>query len=178
RPEVGEPLAEAEAMAAAFTLAPGPFGATRAPAQVRQLTELLRDLIDDARIDTSRYPLRVLPDSEGPFAEIVLPVKACRSGRKPPYSGAFPERFTLRIRSDDINRAEALRSRLNEAGFVRVGIEEVASAQLEQGFAVRWGVAGREPGIAALLRTNITTAMAEQDAGPPFELIAIDHSDH
>ena len=71
RPEVGEPLAEAEALAAAITLAPGPFGASRAPAQVRQLTELLRDLIDDATIDSSRYPLRVLPDSEGPFAEIL-----------------------------------------------------------------------------------------------------------
>ncbi len=139
RPEVGEPLTESEALAVALTLAPGPFGANRAPAQVRQLTELLRDLIDDTRLDTSRYPLRVLPDSEGPFAEILLPIKACKSGRKSPYSGAFPERFAIRIRSDDIDRAEALRARLNEAGFDRVGIEEVASAQLEQGFAVQWG---------------------------------------
>src|SRR5207302_4788560 len=38
RPEVGEPLSEAEAVAAAVTLAPGPFGASRAPAEVRQLT--------------------------------------------------------------------------------------------------------------------------------------------
>jgi MoxR-like ATPase len=177
RPEVGEPLTEAEALAAAFTLAPGPFGANRAPAQVRQLTDLLRDLIDDTHIDTGRYPLRVLPDSEGPFAEIILPIKACRSGRKPPYSGAFPERFAVRIRSDDIDRAEALRARLTEAGFARIGIEEVPSAQLEQGFAIRWGSAGREPGIAAMLRTNVGTVMAEQGAGPPFELVAVDHSD-
>jgi hypothetical protein len=177
RPEVGDPLAEPEALAAPITLAPGPFGASRAPAEVRQLTELLHDLVDDARLDTSRYPLRVLPDSEGPFAEIRLPFKACRSGRKPPYSGAFPERFTIRIRSDDTLRAEALRDRLIEALFVRVGIEEVPSAQLEQGFAVRWGAAGREPTIAAMLRTSIGTAMAEQGAGPPFELVAVDHPD-
>jgi MoxR-like ATPase len=177
RPEVGEPLTEAEALASTFTLAPGPFGASRAPAQVAQLTELLHDLIDDARIDTSRYPLRVLPDSEGPFAEVVLPFKACRTGRKAPYSGAFPERFAIQIRSDDIDRAESLRSRLNEAGFLRVGIQEVTPAQLEQGFAIRWGAAGREPGIAGLLRTHVGTAMAEHGAGPPFELVAVDHSD-
>ncbi len=176
-PEVGEPLTDAEALAAAFNLAPGPFGANRAPAEVRQLTEVLRDLIDDARIDTSRYPLRVLPDSEGPFAEILLPIKVCRSGRKPPYSGAFPERFTIHVRSDDIDRAEALRTRLSEAGFARIGIEEVPSAQLEQGFAIRWGAAGREAGIAAMLRTSVGTVMAEQGAGPPFELVAVDHSD-
>ena len=178
RPELGDALTEAEALAAPFTLAPGPFGASRAPAQVRQLTDLLRDLIDDARIDTSRYPLRVLPDSEGPFAEILLPFKACRSGRKPPYSGAFPERFAIRIRSDAIDRAEALREQLTEAGFARTGIIEVVpSAQLEQGFAVRWGAAGREPEIAALLRTYVGTAMAEQGAGLPFELVAVDLAD-
>src|SRR5262245_33912523 len=177
RAEVGEPLTDPEALAAAFTLAPGPFGASRAPAEVRKLTELLRDLIDDARIDTSRYPLRVLPDSEGPPAEVLLPFKTCRSGRKPPYSGAFPERFAIRIRSDDISRAEVLRERLEEAGFARIGIEEVASATLDRGFAVQWGMAGREAGIAATLRTNITTVMAEQGAGPPFELVGVDLSD-
>jgi MoxR-like ATPase len=176
RPEAGEPLTEAEAMAAACTLAPGPFGASRAPTVVRQLTELLRDLIDDARIDTSRYPLRVLPDSEGPLAEVLLPFKACKSGRKPPYSGAFPERFSIRIRTDDNTRAEVLRERLIEAGFNHTAIEEVPSADLEQGFRVQWGAAGREPSISAVLRTNITTAMAEQGAGPPFELAAVDHS--
>src|SRR5581483_5773768 len=56
RPEVGPPLAEAEALSAPLTLAPGPFGGSRAPAEVRQLTELLRDVLDDARIDGSRYP--------------------------------------------------------------------------------------------------------------------------
>src|SRR5205814_1530835 len=45
RAEVGEPLEEAEALSAAFALAPGPFGGSRAPAEVAQLTELLRDLI-------------------------------------------------------------------------------------------------------------------------------------
>src|SRR5262249_18697817 len=144
RPEVGEPLTEAEAMAAALTLAPGPFGGSRAPDEVKQLTDLLRDLIDDSRIDSSRYPLRVLPDSEGPYAEIHLPFKACRSGRKAPYSGAFPERFMIRIRSDDVVRAELLRERLEENGFDHVSIEEGPSAQLEQGFAVRGGAAGRE----------------------------------
>jgi hypothetical protein len=177
RPEAGEPLAEAEALAASITIAPGPFGGSRAPEQVRQLTELLRDLMDDVPIDSSRYPLRVLADSEGPFAEILLPFKACRSGRKPPYSGAFPERFTVRIRSDDIDRAEALRARLNEAGFPRVNVEEVPSAQLEQGYRVQWGAAGREAAIANLLRTSISTAMAEHGAGPPFELAAVDHTD-
>jgi hypothetical protein len=177
RPEVGEPLAEAEALSAAITIAPGPFGGSRAPEQVRQLTELLRDLIDDARIDTSRYPLRVLPDSEGPFAEILLPFKACKGGRKPPYSGAFPERFAVRIRGDDVDRAEALQARLVEAGFARVSVEEVPPAQLEQGFRVQWGAAGHEPAIAAMLRTNISTAMAEHGAGPPFELAAVDLAD-
>jgi len=177
RPEVGEPLTDTEAAAAAVTLAPGPFGASRAPAQVRQLTDLLRDLIDDARLDTSRYPLRVLPDSAGPFAEVLLPFRACRSGRKPPYSGAFPERFAVRIRSDDRSRAEALRSRLAEAGFARAAVEEVPSADLRDGFVVRWGAAGREASIAGLLRTHIGTVMAEQGAGPPFELAAVDLAD-
>jgi MoxR-like ATPase len=177
RPEVGDLLTETEALDAVFTLAPGPFGANRAPEQVRQLTELLRDLLDDARIDTHRYPLRILPDSEGFCADILLPIKACRSGRKPPYSGAFPERFAIRIRSDDLDRAEVLRGRLNEAGFGRIDIEEAPSAQLEQGFTVRWGAAGREPAVAALLRTHIGAAMAEQGAGPPFELVAVDHAD-
>ncbi len=136
RPEVGDPLTEAEAAAAAFTLAPGPFGANRAPAQVGHLTELLRDLIDDARIDTSRYPLRVLPDSEGPCAEVVLPFQACRSGRKPPYSGAFPERFLVRIRSDDSDRAEALRARLIEAGFARTGLIDMVSSASATGAGV------------------------------------------
>src|SRR5205085_11708643 len=61
--------------------------------------------------------------------------------------------------------------------FGHVSIEEVPPAQLEQGFAVRWGAAGREPGIAATLRTSITTVMAEHGAGPPFELVAVDHAD-
>jgi hypothetical protein len=175
RPEVVEPLTDAEAMSAAITLAPGPFGGSRAPTEVRQLTELLRDLIDDARIDTSRYPLHVLPDSEGPVAEVLLPFKACKSGRKPPYSGAFPERFSIRIRTDDRSRAEPLRERLFEEGFTHSSIEEVPSAQLDQGFAIRWGAVGHEPGIAAMLRTDVSTAMSEQGAGPPFELVALDH---
>src|SRR5262249_48781281 len=146
----GEPLSESEAASVALTLAPGPFGGSRAPAEVKKLTELLRDLIDDTRVDVSRYPLRVLPDSEGPFAEILLPLEACKGGRKPPYSGAFPERFSIRIRSDDASRAEALRERLGEEGFGRIAIEEVGSEQLEHGFAVQMGAAGREPGISAM----------------------------
>jgi MoxR-like ATPase len=177
RAEIGEPLSEADAAASAITLAPGPFGGSRAPAEVRQLTELLRDLLDDARIDSSRYPLRVLPDSAGPVAEILLPLRACNSGRKPPYGGAFPERFVLRIRSDDISRAEALRERLTDMGFSRINVEEVPSAQLDQGFAVRWGAAGREPGIANAIRTQVSTVMAEQGAGPPFELGTVDLPD-
>jgi MoxR-like ATPase len=177
RPEVGEPLTEPEALATPISLAPGPFGAGRGPGQVRELTELLRDLIDDARLDTGRYPLRVLPESEGPFAEILLPFKACKSGHKPAYSGAFPERFAIRIRSDDIDRAETLRARLGEAGFPRIAVEEVPSTQLEQGFVVRWGVAGHEPAIATLVRNSVTTAMAEHGAGPPFELASADHPD-
>ncbi len=177
RPEVGEPLTTAEAMSAAITLDPGPFGAARAPAEVRLLTDQLRDLVDDARIDTSRYPLRILADSGNSVAEILLPFRACRSGRKPPYSGAFPERFSIRIRSDDAGRAEALRSRLEEASFDQIAIEEVPTAQLDQGFRVQWGAAGREAGIAGMLRTSIGTAMAEQGAGPPFELVAADHPD-
>lgn len=177
RPVVGEPLTDGEAMAAPFSLDPGPFGGNRAPAEVRNLTDLIRDLIDDARIDAPRYPLRVLPGTDGPAAEIVLPFKACRSGRKPPYSGAFPERFAVRIRTDDADRAEGLRNRLGEAGFRAVRVEEVPSADLVHGFAVHWGAAGHESSIAVLLRTNIEVAMAEQGAGPPFELLAVDRGD-
>src|SRR5262249_19230010 len=67
--------------------------------------------------------------------------------------------------------------RLIEAGFPHIGIEEVASAELEQGFRVQWGAAGREASISTLLRTSITTAMAEQGAGPPFELVGANHPD-
>jgi hypothetical protein len=116
--------------------------------------------------------MRIQPESEGPFAEILLPTKACRSGRKSAYSGAFPERFNLRIRTDDAYRAETLRGRLGEAGFGRIAVDEVPSAQLERGFAVRWGAASGEESITGLIRTNVEAAMAEHGAGPPFELLA------
>src|SRR5262249_21830205 len=40
-----------------------------------------------------------------------------------------------------------------------------------------WGAAGREASIAAMLRTTVGSVMAEQGAGPPFELAAVDLAD-
>ena len=169
-----EQLPEVQALERPFSLAPGPFGGDRAPTELARLTVLVQDLISDARIDTGKFPLRILGSADGATADITLPFAGCQSGKKPPYSGPYPERFKIRIHTDDVERADGLRHRLRDADFPGVDLVAADGDDLNRGFALNWGAAGKEPTIAATIRQVVEAAMADAGAGSPFELSVAD----
>ncbi|MFL5338560.1 MAG: AAA family ATPase [Gemmataceae bacterium] len=169
-----ESLPESQALEKPFSLAPGPFGGDRAPTELARLTVTVQDLISDARIDTGKFPLRVLGTADGATADVVLPFAGCKSGKKPPYSGPYPERFKIRIHTDDVAKADDLRCRLRDAGFPGVEVVPADGDDLARGFAVNWGAAGKEPAIGSVIRQAVEAAMLDAGAGPPFELSVAD----
>lgn len=169
-----ETLTEEQALDRPFSLSPGPFGGDRAPGDLSRLMIMVQDLMSDAHVDTTKFPLKIQQTSDGACAEIALPFAGCRGGRKKPYSGPYPERFAVRIHTDDAEKADALRVRLRDGGFPGVEIVPADGDDAARGFAVHWGAAGKEPEIAHLIRQHVEAAMRECGAGAPFELSAVD----
>src|SRR5262249_8911017 len=100
---------------------------------------------------------------------------ACRGGRKVPYSGPYPERFNIRIHTDDPDGVGPLKHALRDAGFPRVDVMLGDTDDLNRGYALHWGAAAKEPDIESRLRQVVRGAMMEVGAGPPFELSVSDH---
>ncbi len=174
-------LEDSQAATKPLTLDPGPFGGSRAPAELAKLRTLIETLATEKKIDLTRFPLEVSAGGTGLVARIELPFKAITSGNRRAYAGPYPERFNVAIHTDDPAAVAGLRERLEKAGFRDIAITKVRSTldedpkapdpePAERGFVIHWGAAGKEQTVANALRDAVTTAMRAANATPALTL--------
>lgn len=142
RPEVGAgaPAGRSDR----FFVEPGPLALTRDGADAEALHEAVRELVGQRGVAHDRFPLqhgnpdpkhrsrRLLPDvldlgaddSLGAYALVNLPVLAVDRGELRPYAGAFPGRFDVIVRTDDMTLGEQVASRLRTHGYRSVDVQE------------------------------------------------------
>lgn len=175
------PLTATEARRTRINLDPGPFTKERAPAEFARLHVAVDDLVAEEAIDASRFPVQM--STEGPTAmaaRITLPLKACKTGKKRPYSGPYPERFRITIITDSPAAVAGLQTRLKNAGFDRVFVEQVEPGKTRSenpfddsfipGFAIVWKAAGKLSSIADAIRGAVRAEMAAASAEGAFSL--------
>lgn len=169
------PLGPAEAGSAQFQILQGPFAETPDSVQLQALAQRLMDRYGIAR---DRYPLVVDNDapSHHPWAELILPLMASRSGARPPYTGPWPERFTITLHTDRPHPAiEQLSNGLRQQGFTRVVTAYHAEASTpkqeeEGGFRVTWNAAYPHPELQTQIKSLVLTTMDGLGARPQFSL--------
>jgi MoxR-like ATPase len=174
------PLTAAEAQREPIALRTGPFTRERAPGEFARLHVAVDDLVTAGHIDTRRFPVQVVNDAASVLeARIVLPLAACRSGTKRPYSGPYPERFRIALVTDSPAAVEGLRSRLQAAGFDRVELRTPEEAEGDlwpfgftfiPGFAIAWSAAGSEPEIARAIKEAVRAEMRAAGLDAQFAL--------
>jgi MoxR-like ATPase len=168
------PLTAAEAEREPIVLHTGPFTRERAPGEFARLHVAVDDLVAGQHIDTRRFPVQVVNDAASVLeTRIVLPLAACRSGTKRPYSGPYPERFRIALVTDSPAAVEGLRSRLQAAGFDRVTLrtpEEAEEDSFVPGFAIVWAAAGREPAVARAIKEAVQAEMQAAGLDAQFTL--------
>ncbi len=114
------PMSQVEAEGAVIGLTVGPFRSSMASSR---LQVAIADLMDERGVSGERYPLRVEDGTPSDFRAVVtLPLRACLSGRRPPYAGPFPERFRVTVATDEPGAMSRLVHRLRETGFSQVRV--------------------------------------------------------
>ncbi len=171
-------LSPDEALAIPFLIQSGPFHSDHSLPDYQALASALTDGLHQVGVDLTRFPLRCDKPTQSVVTRVIIPVAACRSGRRPPYAGPYPERFQLTIVTDRPEGIDPLRMRLLEAGFQQVTLEqrpsllddtgEPVTGEFAPGFALAWNEAGSEPAIATLLRETMRAAMEEVHASGFF----------
>lgn len=171
------PLGSVEAADARFQVIEGPFAETPEAAQLQALAQRLMDGYGIAR---DRYPIVVdnSSPSRRPWAELILPLAACRSGARPPYAGPWPERFAITLRTDRLHPAiENLAAQLREQGFTPVAVayrSEAGDAEEKEdevsGFRITWNAAHPHDELRARIKPLVLAAMDSLGARPPFSL--------
>lgn len=166
------PLGSVEAAAARFQVIEGPFAETPEAAQLQALAQRLMDGYGIAR---DRYPIVVdnSSPSRRPWAELILPLAACRSGARPPYAGPWPERFIILVRTDHAHPlVDQLSEQWRAQGFRAVTVTYPASTAAEDvsGFRIVWNAAGAHAEIGAQVRPLIQAAMETLGAHSKFTL--------
>jgi MoxR-like ATPase len=172
------PMSEADAKQARIALRNGPFTAKRAPAESARLRVAVEDLLTERGIDTKRFPVTVSDGDESALeAQFTLPLRACASGSKRPYSGPYPARFSVTIFTDNAEAVAGLKERLLAAGFdqlqVKVGqsvLDAAGASDFIAGFAIRWGAAGNESDVATAIRQAVQAEKQEADPESRFTL--------
>jgi MoxR-like ATPase len=172
------PMSGSDAQQKPIELRTGPFTAKRAPVEFARLRVAMEDLLAERGVDNKRFPVRVAEGDESQMeALITLPLRACASGAKRPYSGPFPTRFPVTIITDSAEAVAGLKARLGEAGFdqqevrVRPSLLDAAGGDdFIAGFAIRWGAAGNESDIASAIRNAVQFEKQLVDVESAFSL--------
>jgi ATP-dependent Clp protease ATP-binding subunit ClpA len=182
-----EDLDPREADAEPIRLSCGAFTRKRAPTEHARLQVVLRDFLADTTVDSERYPLRVDEQGHDLDAAILLPLAACRAGKKRAYGGPHPERFAVTIHTDDPAALADLTKDLTGAGFDLVTVELAASIleapeEVEEdgfpfalagrldGYRIRWGALGEAPALAERLSEMVRAHMQRLRVDPAFHL--------
>jgi MoxR-like ATPase len=168
------PLTAAEIAKEPICLKTGPFTRERAASEFARLHVALDDLVAAQKVDTRRYPVQVVNDAAGVMdARLILPLAACRSGTKRPYSGPYPERFQISLITDSPPAVESLRGRMQAAGFDRVVLrapEELGEGAFVHGFVIVWAAAAREAKIAKAIKDAVREELAATGLDRTFSL--------
>jgi hypothetical protein len=99
----------------------------------------------------------------------VLPIARCLAGGVRAYAGPYPDRFNVKVITDDERRVSSLRARLTEAGFRGVEVEEAGDpTETLLGFHVAWGAARLEPAVAEHIKDAMATEMLALGATVAF----------
>ncbi len=115
-----------------FRVAPGPFGAARATAEVRALDEATTALLRAMHVDLAAYPVLVERRSERRssarerIATIDLPLDAYRRGALRPYAGVDPKRFEVIVKTDVPGAVGGIVAGIEALGFDTPRVEVVA----------------------------------------------------
>lgn len=106
----------------------GPFRGIDGCALAESITSKLRAMADARCIDKSRYPIRVEPRiCDSGHLLITMPMNACRNLSRAPWAGPYPERFNVRIYSDQPDGPvfTQLHQGLIEIGFAKFDIKKI-----------------------------------------------------
>jgi MoxR-like ATPase len=154
-------LPEFEAVTMPFTVHPGAFTSDRFPTEFTRLQGALSDCFQRLGIDPARYPIQIDTSTTSTTARITAPLATCKAGKKAPYAGAYPERFSVTIVTDEVEGVEGLKTRLREAGFRKLdvilhkslveGPDDGSAGEFWPGYAAAWNEAAQYPGITGML---------------------------
>jgi MoxR-like ATPase len=126
-------------------------------------------------IDAERYPLELGEGDTMAACHITLPLGAWGAGTLRPTAGSFPDRWRVRIRTDDPERVEGLASRLQAAGYSGVEVENLPTAAFS--FHLRWGAAAIFPEVTDFVKGEVEKFIGELDAPPSYSLAVSKLSD-
>jgi len=147
----------------------GPYHSEKSSLESAALRGALADFLQQHGIDNNRFPIQQEAVSSTVATTLQVPVNACKSGRKRPYSGAFPERFRITLVTDEPTAVATLNQRLTDAGFPDIKIDQrpsllmcpsdASTSDFLPGFAIAWNDAANESAIATVIRQEVKTAM-------------------
>lgn len=172
-------LRENNALQSLLNIVPGPFGNELASGELARLRVLVSDLLNEQGIDQTRYPLKVGGESKGLTAVVTLPLEVCRAGRRRAYDGPFPERFNIKIYSDDPPAVMGLTQKLVDGGFCHPEVVTMGSLlddgssdskPPEKGFFLVYGAAGKQTDIIRKLQDLVLEEMTACGAASSFHL--------
>lgn len=106
-------IAAAEAGVSMIALQPGALAANEI--DVAEVLVSLDHFVRAQAIDHVRYPVQRL-ETEGSSPIITLPIGSCATGVRPSYAGSGPDRFVVRIESDDRARSQRIVDTLRDKG--------------------------------------------------------------
>lgn len=152
-----------------FLVAPGRLGWEESSMELATVHVAVSELLQAQGVDSGRYPVQKHEEEQGEEARVSLPLQQWRRGDLRPYEGPYPERFDIRIRTEDPSKAEGLEAALREAGFPHVLFEHGHESDLI-GYTLRWGAAAGAPGLAEKIRSAVESSMRAIGATPGFEL--------
>jgi MoxR-like ATPase len=155
-----------------FLVDPGPLA--RDAGIASDLQVLVTQFLTEMDVDTERFPLE-LAGAERGHARIDLPLGAMASGALRPYTGAWPERWDVVLRTDDVAGVQGLVDQLADNGYTSVRLETLPASAL--GFTVTWGAAAHESDVADLLRGLLESLIAEGELEEGYELTVSDSLD-
>jgi MoxR-like ATPase len=161
-----------------FRVVPGALGRESHGLQLLNLRSAIQALLAAQGVDTDRYPLLVDEAEEwgDRRVRIVLPIGAARGGSLRAYGGGYPERFSVKVRSDDPAAAARLAAALKALGHTGVSTDTLDHETRLEGFRLKPGSAGRYESIATPLAEAVRAGMLAARVPRGFAL-AIDDGD-
>ena len=154
-----------------FSLSRGPFD--KDPGAALELSEVLGQFMGEHDVDPERYPLDEVSEEETRgHARIELPIGGMAAGTLRPYAGAYPERWEVVFRTDDMAAVLPMRALFEEQGYTDIKMEALPSTSF--GFSIRWGAAKDHEEVADFIRGLVERTIEEADVLGEYPLAVSD----